>query len=80
MFLGFIDFIVHPTLTILGDALDAILKPLDYGGKHAPIIMENSVEATNNEKKLFRPWIDILAVNKARWTEKHEAGNLFRVK
>ena len=73
--LGFIDFIVNPTLTILGDTLDAILKPLDYGRKPVPVIIENSVEGTINEKKLFRPWIDILVVNKARWTEKHDAGN-----
>ena len=72
LLLGFIDFIVHPTMNVLGDVLDAILKPLDYGRR--PVIMENA-ESSNNEKALFRPWTDILAVNKSKWTSKHDAGN-----
>lgn len=69
--IGFIDFIVHPTMNVLGDVLDAILKPLDVGRR--PVIIEN-VESSNNERALFRPWTDILAVNKSKWTSKHDAG------
>ena len=77
---GFIDFIVQPTLTILGDALDAILKPLDYGRRPLPATAENSAETTSNEQKLYRPWIDVLAANKEKWTEKHEAGKIILCK
>ena len=59
-------------MNVLGDVLDAILKPLDYGRR--PVINENA-ESSNNEKALFRPWTDILAVNKSKWTSKHDAGN-----
>jgi hypothetical protein len=69
--IGFIDFIVHPTMNVLGDVLDAILKPLDVGRR--PVIIEN-VESSNKERALFRPWTDILAVNKSKWTSKHDAG------
>ena len=58
-------------MTVLGDVLDAILKPLDYGRRPVPI--EN---AENNERMLYRPWIDILAVNKKEWTDKHDAGTI----
>ena len=30
---------------------------------------------TYNEKLIHRPWNDVLAVNKAKWTEKHDAGS-----
>ena len=70
-FLGFIDFIVHPTMNVLGDALDIVLKPFDYGGRPVPI--ENAESATN-ERSLYRPWTNILAVNKSKWTAKHDAG------
>ena len=62
-------------MNVLGDVLDAILKPLDFGRRH--VIMENS-DSPNNEKTLFRPWADILAVNKSKWTAKHDAGNNIR--
>ena len=61
-------------MTVLGDVLDAILKPLDYGRRPVPI--EN---ADNNERMLYRPWTDILTVNKREWTAKHDAGNILNL-
>ena len=83
-FLGFIDFIVQPTLTILGDTLDAILPPLDYVRKPMMNIPEDSDDSSSthhNDKLIYRPWNDILVVNKAKWTEKHDAGEvtLYRI-
>ena len=58
-------------MNVLGDALDIVLKPFDYGGRPVPI--ENAESATN-ERSLYRPWTNILAVNKSKWTAKHDAG------
>ena len=55
-------------MNVLGDVLDAILKPLDYGRR--PVPSENA----DDERVLFRPWTNTLAVNKSRWTAKHDAG------
>ena len=70
---GFIDFIVNPTMTVLGDVLDAILKPLDYGRR--PVAIDN----TESSNSLYRPWTDILAVNKQEWTAKHDAGSIIHL-
>ena len=63
-------------MTILGDALDAILAPLDYNGrKQFSTISENSVGGSSGGgKQVYRPWNEILVVNKGKWTTKHEAG------
>lgn len=79
-FLGFIDFIVNPTLNILGDVLESILKSLDVVNKKSSnsrrIAEEGTPENNNNNNNSFmkRPWIDNLTVNRERWQKKHDDG------
>ena len=62
-------------MTVFGDVLDLILKPLDYGRRPVPIA---NADSSNCDRSLPRPWNDVLAVNKQQWTAKHDAGtNLF---
>ncbi len=76
LFLGFIDFIVMPTLTVLGDVLDGLFTCLDIPASrnhHANNIPEN---ATSDHKRntMYRPWTDILIENRLKWQAKHDAG------
>ena len=77
-FAGFIDFIVAPTMTVLGDVLEAIFRSLEAANRtpgsessagHAP-----SHASAAAAKKLNRPWVDQLGINKAKWAAKNEAG------
>ena len=54
------------------------MPPLDYVRKPMVNIPENAGGPTTyNEKLIHRPWNDMLAVNKAKWTEKHDAGSKY---
>ena len=78
--LGFIDYIVLPTLTVLGDTVDLILSTFDI--PHSTMVknktslpeegMENHQQKSS--KVLFRPWTDILVENRSAWQRKHDAG------
>ena len=75
-FAGFIDFIVAPTMTVLGDVLEAIFRSLEAanrtpGSESAGQPHHASAAAA---KKLNRPWVDQLGINKAKWAAKNEAG------
>ena len=70
--LGFIDFIVTPTLLVLGDVLEAILKSLESASKKVRTIPEGGGP---EEPLLKRPWVDNLGVNREHWQAKHDSGN-----
>ena len=81
---GFIDYIVLPTLTVIGDSLDLILGTLDIPPNarpasvpenrqsHHPSLSSNA--SAGNNAVLHRPWADILTENRAKWQKKHDAG------
>ena len=72
---GFIDFIVAPTMTVLGDVLEAIFRSLEAAnrtpGSESTAGQPHHASAA---KKLNRPWVDQLGINKAKWAAKNEAG------
>ena len=68
---GFIDFIVAPTMNVLGDVLEAIFRSLEAANQTPGSGPPSSDKAA---KKLNRPWADQLGVNKAKWAAKNEAG------
>ena len=80
--LGFIDYIVLPTLTVLGDTVDLILSTFDI--PHSTVAMAKNKTSLPEEgmenhqqkssKVLFRPWTDILVENRSAWQRKHDAG------
>ena len=76
---GFIDFIVAPTMTVLGDVLEAIFRSLEAANR-TPAGSESTAggqpphHAAAAAKKLSRPWVDQLGINKAKWAAKNEAG------
>ena len=86
---GFIDYIVSPTLTVIGDSLDLILGTLDIPPNARPAsVPENrqqpqshhsstgSSNSASGNNLLNRPWADILTENRAKWQKKHDAGML----
>merc|ERR1719361_1432683 len=76
--IGFIDYIVLPTMNVLGDALDLVLSPID------PTLLrsmytkiqedDHSPAGSRNKILLHRPWTDILMENREKWQKKHDAG------
>merc|ERR1711971_749006 len=85
--IGFIDYIVSPTLTVIGDSLDLILGTLDIPPNARPAsVPENrqqpqshhsstaSSNSASGNNLLNRPWADILTENRAKWQKKHDAG------
>ena len=89
MIVGFIDYIVSPTLTVIGDSLDLILGTLDIPPNARPAsVPENrqqpqshhsstgSSNSASGNNLLNRPWADILTENRAKWQKKHDAGML----
>ena len=81
MLLGFIDYIVLPTLTVLGDTVDLILSTFDipHASKNKTTLPEEGSHENNQQKSskvLFRPWTDILVENREKWQRKHDGGKL----
>ena len=81
--LGFIDYIVLPTLTVLGDTVDLILSTFDipHASKNKNTLPEegsneNNQQKSSSSKVLFRPWTDILVENREKWQRKHDGGKL----
>lgn len=62
-FLGFIEFIVEPSLALCSDMLEAILGP--------PKVEEGAPE---NRNDVLKPWISMLAINKKNWREQAAEG------
>lgn len=61
--IGFIEFIVEPSLAVCSDMLEAILGPIkaaEAGSEGRPAI--------------HKPWIKSLAVNKKKWKEQAAKG------
>ncbi len=82
-FSGFIDFIVNPTLNVLGDVVDAILKGLEEANKKQAAKNNNndsSSVAASGSNPLFtfspmrRPWKEHLECNRAKWQSKQDCG------
>ena len=73
-FAGFIDFIVAPTMTVLGDVLEAIFRSLEAANRTPGSDGQPPHHASAAAKKLNRPWVDQLGINKAKWAAKNEAG------
>ena len=75
---GFIDYIVSPTLTVLGDCLDLILTTLDIPSNAKSVPEENCHGTSGNQNNtvLHRPWQDILTDNREKWQKKHDAGKI----
>jgi len=77
--IGFIDYIVLPTLTVLGDTVDLILSTFDipHASKNKTTLPEEGSHENNQQKSskvLFRPWTDILVENREKWQRKHDGG------
>eukprot|EP00094_Tigriopus_californicus_P013766 TCALIF_13321-PB protein Name:"Similar to Pde1c Calcium/calmodulin-dependent 3',5'-cyclic nucleotide phosphodiesterase 1C (Rattus norvegicus)" AED:0.06 eAED:0.06 QI:50/1/0.91/1/0.81/0.83/12/225/855 len=72
--IGFIDFIVSPTLNVLGDVLETILRGMEQANKKPGNRDDSTEQQLEKAPLLKRPWMDILAVNKEKWQAKHDAG------
>ena len=73
-FAGFIDFIVAPTMTVLGDVLEAIFRSLEAANRTPDAAPSAAPDSASSGVKLKRPWVDQLVVNKTKWAAKNEAG------
>ena len=71
---GFIDFIVAPTMTVLGDVLEAIFRSLEAANRTPGESGPPTSDHKSTAKKLKRPWVDQLGLNKAKWAAKNDAG------
>ncbi|XP_062524342.1 dual specificity calcium/calmodulin-dependent 3',5'-cyclic nucleotide phosphodiesterase 1A isoform X1 [Bombyx mori] len=73
--IGFIEFIVEPSMGVCADMLECILGPLHSGNKSGtnaatePTIDENSGAESVNKFKIRKPWITCLSDNKKIWKE-----------
>ena len=74
---GFIDYIVLPTLTVLGDGIDLILSTLDIPAQR-PLtgtkVHEEGEEKGSRKVLMHRPWNDSLMENREKWQKKHDSG------
>ncbi|XP_041979582.1 calcium/calmodulin-dependent 3',5'-cyclic nucleotide phosphodiesterase 1-like isoform X2 [Aricia agestis] len=74
--IGFIDFIVEPSMGVCADMLECILGPLHTSTKNStsttsqePISEENTASETSSKFKIKKPWITCLTDNKKIWKE-----------
>ncbi|XP_064292290.1 dual specificity calcium/calmodulin-dependent 3',5'-cyclic nucleotide phosphodiesterase 1A isoform X5 [Plodia interpunctella] len=76
--IGFIEFIVEPSMGVCADMLECILGPLHSSSKnststpaHEPINEENpdKPRTESNKFKIRKPWIACLSDNKKIWKE-----------
>ncbi|KAJ8680495.1 hypothetical protein QAD02_016282 [Eretmocerus hayati] len=64
--IGFIEFIVEPSMQVCSDMLEAILAPLN--AKES--VDESSLDSSTDKKfQITRPWSECLAENKKIWKE-----------
>ncbi|KAL0895103.1 hypothetical protein ABMA27_013560 [Loxostege sticticalis] len=73
--IGFIEFIVEPSMGVCADMLECVLGPLHSNTKnststsHEPINEENTVIEPSPKFKIRKPWIACLSDNKKIWKE-----------
>ncbi|XP_050670508.1 dual specificity calcium/calmodulin-dependent 3',5'-cyclic nucleotide phosphodiesterase 1 [Leptidea sinapis] len=74
--IGFIDFIVEPSMTVCADMLEYILGPLHSSTKTSTstvkqdsINEESAGAETNTKFKIKKPWVACLMDNKKIWKE-----------
>ncbi|CAH0726159.1 unnamed protein product, partial [Brenthis ino] len=72
--IGFIDFIVEPSMAVCADMLECVLGPLHSSTKTSSSsgqesISEESTAETNNKFKIKKPWVTCLMDNKKIWKE-----------
>uniref|UniRef100_A0ABD2W7S7 Phosphodiesterase n=1 Tax=Trichogramma kaykai TaxID=54128 RepID=A0ABD2W7S7_9HYME len=72
--IGFIEFIVEPSMQACGDMLEAILTPLN-----AKESIDESGGALENKFEIGKPWTECLAANKKIWKEQAVKGEYFRM-
>ncbi|XP_070154353.1 dual specificity calcium/calmodulin-dependent 3',5'-cyclic nucleotide phosphodiesterase 1A isoform X7 [Polyergus mexicanus] len=63
--IGFIEFIVEPSMQVCSDTLETVLAPLNV----KDTADEPSSEGENRRFKIDKPWISCLAENKKIWKE-----------
>nr|XP_022326827.1 calcium/calmodulin-dependent 3',5'-cyclic nucleotide phosphodiesterase 1A-like isoform X4 [Crassostrea virginica] len=68
--IGFIDFIVDPSFSVMTEMLEKILTPLQKAARSEEAISEEVFDKQDKSKYvLCKPWADCLAVNKNKWKE-----------
>ncbi|XP_045534771.1 calcium/calmodulin-dependent 3',5'-cyclic nucleotide phosphodiesterase 1 isoform X2 [Papilio machaon] len=74
--IGFIEFIVEPSMGVCADMLECILGPLHSNTKNTtntsgqePINEENTGAEGSNKFKIRKPWVTCLSDNKKIWKE-----------
>lgn len=68
--IGFIDFIVDPSFTVMTEMLEKILTPLQKAARSEEAISEEVFDKSDKSKYvLSTPWADCLAINKNKWKE-----------
>ncbi|CAH2067410.1 unnamed protein product, partial [Iphiclides podalirius] len=73
--IGFIEFIVEPSMAVCADMLECILGPLHSNTKNSsssgqePITEEGSGGEGSNKFKIRKPWVACLGDNKKIWKE-----------
>ncbi|XP_043675692.1 calcium/calmodulin-dependent 3',5'-cyclic nucleotide phosphodiesterase 1-like isoform X1 [Vespula pensylvanica] len=65
--IGFIEFIVEPSMQVCSDMLETVLGPLNV--KESVDESANGSTAESNRFKIGKPWIQCLAENKQIWKE-----------
>ncbi|KAI4478428.1 hypothetical protein M0804_012082 [Polistes exclamans] len=65
--IGFIEFIVEPSMQVCSDMLETVLAPLNV--KESVDESANGSTAESNRFKIGKPWIQCLAENKQIWKE-----------
>ncbi|XP_012224652.1 dual specificity calcium/calmodulin-dependent 3',5'-cyclic nucleotide phosphodiesterase 1-like isoform X4 [Linepithema humile] len=66
--IGFIEFIVEPSMQVCSDMLETVLAPLNVKDT-APEEPSNGSGGENRRFKIGKPWIACLAENKKIWKE-----------
>ncbi|KAH0952273.1 hypothetical protein HN011_004408 [Eciton burchellii] len=66
--IGFIEFIVEPSMQVCSDMLETVLAPLNVKETAADEPSNSSAEE-NRRFKIGKPWISCLAENKKIWKE-----------
>lgn len=81
--LGFIEFIVEPSLTVCSDMLEVVLGPFQSANQANQKLEEKPSDSpkhsnTGKKAKIHRPWVACLAENKRIWKEQAAKGMLYQ--
>lgn len=68
--IGFINFIVEPSLAVMGDMIDKIFEQIlnEEQSRTSKSDMGDTSSEPLKKKPIDRPWSEYLAENKAKWT------------